>query len=184
MSSREQLESASRTTFETVALMVVIFVAVELQATVVSDIRVLGGAPDVVVVLVVAIGLLRGPVAGAIAGFAAGLLLDAVALGALGSSSIVLVATGYGAGVFGEQFRRRATFRPLLAVAIGTVAASVGQIAIALLLGTETPVARLLVISTIPAAALNVLVAILVFPPLRRLLPARTVPAAPAEAAT
>ena len=63
---------------------VLIFVAAILQVTLFSSAQILGGTPDVVLLTLVAIALLRGSVYGASAGFAAGLLVDTANLGTLG----------------------------------------------------------------------------------------------------
>ncbi|MDP8910670.1 MAG: rod shape-determining protein MreD, partial [Actinomycetota bacterium] len=53
-----------------------LFVAVVLQVTIVSGIDVLGGTPDLLLVTLVGVALLRGAIFGALGGFFAGLLLD------------------------------------------------------------------------------------------------------------
>ncbi|MCA2229884.1 MULTISPECIES: rod shape-determining protein MreD [Nonomuraea] len=59
-----------------------------------------GGAPDVVLLVVVAMALLRGPAAGAIIGFCAGLLVDIVPPTAhlVGQYAFVFALVGYVAG--------------------------------------------------------------------------------------
>ena len=64
-----------------------VFVAALLQVVVVSSMDVGGGAPDVLLVVVVALGLLRGSIPGAIFGFAGGLVVDFATLGTLGVTS-------------------------------------------------------------------------------------------------
>ena len=58
---------------------VLLFFAVVVQVTIFGTIGVLGGSPDLVLVILVAIALLNGAVFGAISGFWAGLLLDVLA---------------------------------------------------------------------------------------------------------
>lgn len=76
-----------------------------IQLTVLPLLRLPGAVPDLVCVTVVALGLAAGPVRGAAAGFAAGLLLDLVppADGILGLSAVVLVVVGYLAGLLGAD---------------------------------------------------------------------------------
>ena len=50
--------------------------------------------PDLLVVLVVAVAMLRGPEAAALTAFAAGLLLDAMVAERLGFSSLLYMAAG------------------------------------------------------------------------------------------
>ena len=58
-----------------------IFAAAILQVTIFSDIDILGGYPDIVLLTLVAIALLRGSIYGACCGFAAGLIVDTANLG-------------------------------------------------------------------------------------------------------
>ena len=57
-----------------------------LQVTIVTPIEVASGHPDLVLVFLVSLALLRGPMLGAVAGFWAGLLLDSAALAPPGVS--------------------------------------------------------------------------------------------------
>ena len=79
-----------------------LFFAVVVQVTIVGTIGVLGGAPDLVLVILVAIALLNGAVFGAISGFWAGLLLDVSLLGTLGFTSLLLTLAGFWVGRYGE----------------------------------------------------------------------------------
>ncbi|MBA2331450.1 MAG: rod shape-determining protein MreD, partial [Actinobacteria bacterium] len=62
----------------------IVFVAVLLQATIFASLDVLGGTPDVLLLALLGIALLRGAITGAVAGFFGGLLLDIVSLDTLG----------------------------------------------------------------------------------------------------
>ena len=55
---------------------VLLIVAVLLQVSLMPFIDIAGGIPDVVVCVVVAIGLLRGPLVGVVAGAAGGFLVE------------------------------------------------------------------------------------------------------------
>jgi rod shape-determining protein MreD len=61
-----------------------VFVAALLQTSVFASVDVLGGTPDVLLVTLISIALLRGSTAGAAAGFAGGLIVDVATLGTLG----------------------------------------------------------------------------------------------------
>jgi rod shape-determining protein MreD len=92
-------------------------------------------APDIVLVTVVVIALLRGPVFGAIAGFGAGLLLDIATLSpVLGVASLVLATAGYWIGRYGETTGRDRTHAPYLSVAVASVAVAVATLALEFLL--------------------------------------------------
>jgi rod shape-determining protein MreD len=154
----------------------VLVLAVLLQVTVATDLTFLGGRPDLVVIVVVSIALLRGPVAGAAAGFAGGFLVDALGLGVMGTTSLTLTAVGYFVGARSERLRRRAVFRPLMLVALASLAASLGELAVAVLVGSGPSISTLVFFAAVPTAMLNVLLAIAIFPAMRRLLGPREQP--------
>ena len=62
--------------------------------------------PDLLLVMLVAVALLRGSMFGAIGGFFAGLLVDTASLGTLGLTSLVLTIAGYWIGRYGETTGR------------------------------------------------------------------------------
>jgi rod shape-determining protein MreD len=165
---------------------VLIVAATLLQVAVVVDFGVVGGRPDIVVIVVIAIALVRGPVAGALAGFAAGFLVDTLGLGLVGISSLVLVGVGYLVGVWGERMAGRATLRPLAAVAGASMLADLASLTIAVLLGSGSSIEPGMISAAVIGAMLNVLLAIAVFPLVRRVLrPRRRLPdPAPLPAAT
>ena len=94
---------------------------VVLQAAAISQVEIFGVPPDVTPLLVAAVGLLMGSIAGAAFGFAAGLLVDMALLQTLGVSSLLLVAIGYGAGRLREL---RDPAHGLVPMAVGAVAAA------------------------------------------------------------
>ena len=73
---------------------VVVFIAAIAQTTVFSGISVLGGVPDVLLVTLVSVALVRGATTGAVAGFFAGLVVDIALLDTLAPSlALNLLAT-------------------------------------------------------------------------------------------
>ncbi len=145
-------------------------VAALLQVTLVVDVEVVGGTPNLLVVAVVAIALLRGPVPGALAGFLGGFLADALGAALLGAGSLILVLVGYAAGAWGEAGRDGAALRPLVVVAVMSVLADVGSLGVAVLIGTGPAIGTALFAGAVPAAMVNLLLAIAVYPLVRRLL--------------
>jgi rod shape-determining protein MreD len=113
----------------TLAGLALVVLAVVLQSAVVPRLPLPGGAPDLVLVLVIAVGLLRGPAEGMLTGFAAGLLVDALAVQALGSAALVLVVTGCLAGLAaGDAARSRAAALTVVGVLSGLAAAGLGLV--------------------------------------------------------
>jgi rod shape-determining protein MreD len=147
-----------------------IVVAVLLQVTIAVDFSFLGGLPDLVCIAVISIALLRGPEAGAVAGFVAGFLLDAVSGQPLGLSSFVYTAVGYGAGRAGESVPDHAPVRPLVAMAVGAFVARAGVVALGAMIGSSVSVGEVLSIAAVPTAAITVLFAIPLYPVMRRAL--------------
>jgi rod shape-determining protein MreD len=108
----------------------VLAAAVLLQLTTVNGLRLPGGGvPDLVLVVVAALGLASGPASGAIAGFAAGLALDLAppGSGVLGEYALVFVLVG---GVCG-RLRGTLSRSAVLPIVIVAAAAAVAEILIA-----------------------------------------------------
>ena len=130
-----------------------VFVAVVLQSAIVSSIEIAGGTPDLVLVTLVAVSLLRGAIWGAAVGFAAGLLLDIANLGRLGETSLLLTVAGYWIGRYGETTGRDRTHAPLLSVAVVTILYSAGALALHVVLGDPVDAGTILVGALIPERA-------------------------------
>jgi rod shape-determining protein MreD len=156
----------------TIALRAValVFLVSLVQAVVLSSTLVFGGAPDLLLVTVVAVGLLRGSVAGAVAGFGGGIVVDLVTLDTLGVTSLVLTLAGFWAGRYGETTGRGRPFAPVLAVAVITLLAGVFGFGLRYLLGEEVVARQALLTALLPALVLNVLLTYPVYWLVRRLL--------------
>lgn len=141
-------------------LAVVVFVAAIFQVSALSSLQVFGGTPDLLLVVLVALALVRGSIVGAIAGFAGGLLVDVATLGTLGLTALLLTVAGYWAGRYGETTGRGRAQAPLFAVVAITVLAGVGAYVLTFMLG-EAVSARSALLPVLPAVLLN---AILAFP--------------------
>ena len=114
----------------------IVLVAVLLQVTFFSYFEIFGTTPDVVPVVVAAIGLLGGAVVGAVVGFGAGMLLDISLLETLGVSSLVLLSVGYLAGRYRESFEIDSPLGPALVTGALAFLAAAGATAIELTLGS------------------------------------------------
>jgi len=148
---------------------VVLFVAAVAQVSIFSQLHVLGAVPDLLLVTLVAVALLRGSVVGAVGGFFAGLLVDTATLGTLGLTSLVLTLAGYWIGRYGETTGRDRAHAPFLSVAVVTVLYQVGLLVVHFVLGESAPagaVAR----SLAPAILLNLILTAPVYALVRRLL--------------
>ena len=161
------LSDAVAGTSQVVRASLLVLLAVLLQVTVATDLDVLGGRPDLVVIVVVSLALLRGPLAGAAAGFVGGFLVDALGLGVIGATSLTLTTVGYLVGVFGERLRETAAIRPLLAIGLASIVAGLGELVVAVLVGSGPAVSPGLFLAVVPGSMLNVLLAIALYPAIR-----------------
>jgi rod shape-determining protein MreD len=148
---------------------ILLFFAVVVQVTIVGTIEIFGGAPDLVLVLVVAIALMKGASFGAFAGFWAGFLLDVALLETLGFTSLLLTLVGFWIGRYGETTGRGRGHAPLLSVAVATVLYAVGALILHFMLGDPASARVTLVDALIPELVLNLLLAFPVFALCRRL---------------
>ncbi len=150
-----------------------LFVGAILQVSIVAPLEVARGHPDLVLVLVVAIALLRGPVVGAVGGFWAGLVVDVAALQMLGLSSLLLTVAGYSAGRFGEITSRSSPHPPIVAVALVTVGVVLGSAMLHFMLGLGASAGEVLLQVLLPTLALNLLLAYPVYRLCRRVFGVR-----------
>jgi rod shape-determining protein MreD len=147
-----------------------VFVAGILQVTIFSDIDILSGYPDVVLLTLVAIALLRGSIYGAGAGFAAGLLVDTANLATLGVTSLLLTLAGYWIGRYGETTGRDRAHAPFVSVAVATILVQFGALFLHYMLGDQVSARTVLVEALPPKVALNLLLTLPVYALVRRVL--------------
>jgi rod shape-determining protein MreD len=145
-----------------------LWIAVLFAAALSANTTLFGGSPDLVVVVVVSLALLRGPEVGALAGFGAGLAVDALTWQPLGLAALVYCIVGYGAGRVGERVSDHAPVSPLVVVAIASLVARAGLVLLSFLLGSELAVPVGVTLGALPSAALDVLLAIPLYALLRR----------------
>jgi rod shape-determining protein MreD len=148
---------------------VLLFVAAILQVAILDRISVLHATPDLLLVTLVAISLLRGSLFGATGGFFAGLVLDTADLGTLGLTSLLLTVGGYWIGRYGETTGRDRGHAPFLSVAVVTVLMAVGQLVLHFMLGDHVSARLVLLDALAPGIALNLLLTGPVYAVCRRL---------------
>ncbi len=126
-------------------LVAIVVLGVILQLSFFSRVAIFHTSPDVLPALVVSLGLLGGTMTGAVAGFSVGFLLDCLLVEPLGGGSLVLLATGYAAGVFRERFEIHSRLVPPLLCMGLTVFAELGFGAVELMLGGDATVSPLVI---------------------------------------
>jgi rod shape-determining protein MreD len=149
---------------------IVLFFAVVLQISIFSEIDIFGGRPDLLLVTLVMVALLRGAVFGAIAGFGAGLLYDMGTFGTLGFIALLYTLAGYWIGRYGETTGRDRSHAPVLSVAVVTILFAIGALMLHFMLGENAPARQVLVGSLFPTTIFNLLLAFPVYSAVRRIL--------------
>jgi rod shape-determining protein MreD len=147
-----------------------LFVAAILQVSIFTQVHILGGVPDVLLVTLVSVALLRGSLFGAICGFFAGLLVDTATLGQLGLTSLVLTLAGYWIGRYGETTGRDRGHAPFTSVAVITVLYAFGVLIVHFVLGERAPAGDVFR-GLLPAIALNLILTAPVYWIVTKLLP-------------
>jgi rod shape-determining protein MreD len=139
---------------------ILVFAAALFQAGLFASLAVVGGTPDVLLLVVISLALLRGSVPGAVFGFFGGLVIDLLTLETLGVTSLVLTLAGFWAGRYGETTGRSRRLAPLVAVGVLTVLAGVFGFVLHYMLAEEVVARNALVTALIPAVVLNLLLAL------------------------
>ena len=155
--------------FEAAKIAALLFVAAIVQVAILDEVRILGGTPDLLLVMLVAIALLRGTLVGALGGFFAGLLVDTATLDVLGLTSLLLTISGYWIGRYGETTGRDRSHAPFVSVAVVTFLYAFGALLVHFMLGTHAPAGAVLR-DVWPSIALNLLLTAPVYAVTRRLL--------------
>ena len=103
-----------------VAIGLAVVAALALQGSLFARLPLPGGTPNLVLVLVVAVGLVGGASTGMLTGFAAGMLADLLSDHPAGVLALCFALAGFMAGLL-ETDTERSVFRPLFAVATASV---------------------------------------------------------------
>jgi rod shape-determining protein MreD len=151
---------------------VVLFFVVVLQLSIMANITILEGHPNLLLVTVVCVALLRGAVFGAIAGFCSGLLLDSGVFGTLGFTALLLTLAGYWTGRYGETTGRDRAHAPLLSIAVITILYQVAAVVLRYLLGQNAPAGHIFA-GLVATVLLNLLLTLPMYALMRRALPPR-----------
>lgn len=124
----------------------VVGVALALQSSLAAQIRPLGVAPDLMLLVAVAAGLAAGSQVGAVTGFAIGLTFDLVLQTPFGLSALVYGVAAYLAGMVRLEVLKSANWIPM--VVVGGVSA--GAVAAFALVGSLFGLDRIVSLRLIP----------------------------------
>lgn len=137
--------------------MPILVIAAVLQSTVLENIRILGGRPDLVLLFTVTWGIIRGAQDGALWGFIGGIFCDLLSAGPFGLWTFILTLVGFLVGQPWVYALGPTLIRLVLMSAAGTLVGHTLLLVAIILLGY--PVDFWYSIQTVagPAAMLNVL---------------------------
>jgi rod shape-determining protein MreD len=130
----------------------VILVALILQVTLVSDLRVAGAQADLMVLIGLAAGLTTGRERGAAYGFAAGLAYDLLLTTPLGLSALTYALVGHLAGMAREAVLRSTWWIPVVTAAAGGGLGVILYVVFGTVVGQETRGLPLVAIVLVVAA--------------------------------
>ena len=157
-------------TADAVKAAALLFLAAVIQVSLLSSIEVAGAVPDLLLVTLLSVALLRGSLFGAICGFAAGLVLDTAQLQTLGVTSLLYTVGAYWIGRYGETTGRDRGHAPFVSVGIVTVLYAIGALLLHYLLGQGGSARAVLVDGILPSLAFNLVLTAPVYALVRRLL--------------
>ena len=138
---------------------VLLLVATLLQTLIAPNLRILGANPDFMLIVVASVGLLRGAEAGALFGFAGGVLVAVALFQPLGIAAFVLVVIGFFSGRYAETADLSSGFAPLVTVFVGSLLAGVLDVVVQFLLGRQVPLGFVVVRVIFPSVILDTLLA-------------------------
>jgi rod shape-determining protein MreD len=146
-----------------------LFFVVVVQLSIVANIDILGGHPNLLLVVVVSVALLRGAIFGSVGGFCAGLLADTGVFGTLGFTALLLTLAGFWTGRYGETTGRDRAHAPLLSIAVITVLYQIAALVLRYILGEHAPAGHIFA-ALVQTVLLNLLLTVPVYALTRRLL--------------
>jgi rod shape-determining protein MreD len=157
------------------ALLVLLFLlaVTVLQTTIGPAIGISGAGPDMVLVMVLSWGLVRGSEEGMLWGLMGGLCLDLVSGSALGMHTLILVVVGYLAGLAPSSPLRSSLLLPLAAMCAATLAYDATIAVVLRVTGWQLALGSALARVAVPSMLANCLLMLIVYPVVSRLFAAR-----------
>ncbi len=138
------------------------------QVVVVPELTVRGVYPDLILLLVIARSLIAGGPSAVTWGFVGGLWMDVLSGGAIGASSLALMATSLLTGLGHNAIFRRNSFVPFISALSGTIVFSLIYLAILVGVGYRFPPVPLVINLIVPVTLYNGAVMFLATPILNR----------------
>ncbi|HKN93016.1 MAG TPA: rod shape-determining protein MreD [Thermoleophilaceae bacterium] len=151
-------------------LVLLVIFTVVIQVSGIESIPLLGGTIDLIPLVVGAVALWGGSIAGAAVGFSCGLLLDFIVGQDVGASSLVLTGVGYFVGRYGEVNEPANALLPIPVGAATTAAYLIGTTIVSLMLSFDASLSILAFRDMFLTIFLNTLVALPVFALVRKII--------------
>jgi len=131
--------------------------ALALHLALLPVLRIGGAAPDVMLLLAVAGGLVGGPVRGAVLGFTAGIAVDFFLRTPMGMSALVFTLVGYGVGIVSTGVLSPSWYLPVVTASLASAAGIVLYAFVGAMLGQPMVSRRLVTIVGVVAVGNAVL---------------------------
>ena len=135
----------------------ILLLSAVVQSTLLENIRIFGGRPDLVLLLTVTWGIIRGAQDGAVWGFMGGIFCDLLSASPFGLWTVVLTLVGFLAGQPWVHALGPTLMRLALMSAMGTMAGHTLLLILMVLLGYPVTFWYGIQTVAVPAALLNVL---------------------------
>ena len=144
--------------------------ALVLQVMLAPHMAIAGVVPNLLLLVVITLAFVEGPRAGAVSGFAAGLLLDLLSSTPVGAWALVLTATGYVSGMLQENLFAAGWLAPVAVAAIAGLVAETFYLLVLAVLGDGPAFWASLASVVLPRALYNTVLVTLAYPWLARFL--------------
>ncbi len=145
-----------------IGLPILVFAAI-LDATVMAELRIGGGAPDLVFLIVASWALLADVQDAMVWAVFGGIVQDTLSVAPLGASALGLVLVAFAADSLFGDVRRTNLVVPPLVMGAGTVIYHLALVGVLRLSGHAVPIGEGLVYVTVPTVVYNVLLSVPVF---------------------
>jgi rod shape-determining protein MreD len=149
---------------------IALLVAAVLQAALAPHMAIMGVAPNFLLLVVITLAMVEGPIPGAVAGFAAGLLFDLLGSGPIGPGALVMTSVGFVAGTMRANMFAKSWILPVTVVFVASFLAELAYGIFLAVIGVETQLLPLIWTIILPSAVYDTVLALLVFPWLARFL--------------
>jgi rod shape-determining protein MreD len=133
------------------------------QAAIVPFISFGGIQPDIILIIICLFGFFGGPVPGAVAGLAGGLLHDLLVPGNLGLGMLAKTLTGYLSGQVERTILGNATLMPMLVVGALSILSQIIYLGLAFLMGQQIELIVAMRAVVLPSALYTALLGLFFF---------------------